>query len=378
MKLFMTLVATLVGVCPLIAATADVVVVDAGVLTVGGSVPPTPATGEVKIGGGAVTAAGAITAGTIVITQTGQAAANQAVRGNDTRLTDARAANGGNAATVGGKGPADFVAVTQRGVANGVATLDGTGKIPSSQLPATGGTPVGDSAIIASYATEFVGSPLDQDTTYTVESLAPIVQINNTLFPNFPFTRQFNGDEGRYWQSSGPWYMFSNEGGANVVAFRFKCVASFGNWQNDPNPEIDFGFHDGLAASGSLPANGAWFNKGISGSTIRFCTGNNGTRTINPLEFTFSTNVQYLFQIEFSQYRGAIFSIWDNVNGTGFPIIQTFNSQNLPAPLVRRWRPSVRHYSTTNNDRFFYLSSMAHQVYRADPVIWVPIPLPTP
>jgi|GEM_PF-4267066 len=373
MKLFVTLVATLVGVCPLIAATADVVVVDAGVLTVGGSVPAAPATGEVKIGGGVITAAGTITAGSIIITQTGQAAANQAVRGNDTRLTDARLANGGNAATVGGKLPADFVAVTQKGAANGVATLDPSGKVPISQLPATGGSAGGDPTIISSSFTDFAGSPVDLDSTYIIEATASAV-INRTIFPDFPFTRSLQFDSGKTWMSSGPWYTFSGEGVGKEVVFQFQCRAGLG-YTNDDKPEIDFGFHDGVAASGSLPSNGAWFNKGITNSTIRVCTGNNGTRTTNAIEFNYSTNVHYLFMINFSQYTGARFRIWDNVTGTGAPVFDQTNTTNLPAAM-RRWRPAARYYSTTSNIKWFYLSTMAHQVIRPVPPVWIPIPQP--
>jgi hypothetical protein len=115
---------------------ADVVTVDAaGAVVVAGTTPAAPATGEVRLGAGQVKAQGAVTAGDVVINRTGQASGAQAVRGDDPRLSNARPANGGNADTVDGKHAADLVAVTEKGVANGVATLDAGGKVPSSQLP---------------------------------------------------------------------------------------------------------------------------------------------------------------------------------------------------------------------------------------------------
>lgn len=45
-------------------------------------------------------------------------------------------ANGGNADTLGGKSASDFISATQKGAANGIATLGADGKVPASQLPA--------------------------------------------------------------------------------------------------------------------------------------------------------------------------------------------------------------------------------------------------
>lgn len=81
------------------------------------------------------------TASALDVSESGNASITQVVRGNDTRLTDSR-----NAADVPdwAKEPnkpsytasdVGAIAVTDKGVANGVAELDAIGKVPSSQLP---------------------------------------------------------------------------------------------------------------------------------------------------------------------------------------------------------------------------------------------------
>ncbi len=82
--------------------------------------------------------AGTATATNVIVNRATQATATEAVRGDDPRMANARPANGGNAATVGGLAPSAFVATTQKGAANGVATLDSSGKIPGVQLPTLG------------------------------------------------------------------------------------------------------------------------------------------------------------------------------------------------------------------------------------------------
>lgn len=63
------------------------------------------------------------------------------ITGNDPRLADARPANGGNADTVDGKHAADLVLAAEKGAANGVATLDASGKVQAAQMPAIGSIP---------------------------------------------------------------------------------------------------------------------------------------------------------------------------------------------------------------------------------------------
>lgn len=139
-------------------SAADVVTVDPnGVLIVAGTPPAAPTATEVRIGGGQVStggpvvvtdgsgnalqvAGGAIVSGTatvgnVVVNRSTQAASTEVVRGDDPRMTNARPANGGNADTVDGKHAADLIAVTDKGAANGVATLDASGRIPAAQMP---------------------------------------------------------------------------------------------------------------------------------------------------------------------------------------------------------------------------------------------------
>lgn len=120
---------------------ADVVTVDGpGVVTVSGVDPATaPASDQVRIGGGQIR-----------IGQAGPAVGDQAVRGDDQRLFNPREANGGNADTVDGKNAADFVTVTDKGAANGVATLDAQGLVPVNQLPPSVGGTKGVAAFKAS------------------------------------------------------------------------------------------------------------------------------------------------------------------------------------------------------------------------------------
>jgi hypothetical protein len=138
---------------------ADTVTVDpAGVLVVTGAAPAIPAATEVRIGGGQVVSGGPVmvkstasnalqvsggasvqgtaTAGNVVVTRSTQAAATEAVRGDDPRMTNARPANGGNANTIGGKLPADFIPATDKGAPNGVATLGADGRLPMTSMPA--------------------------------------------------------------------------------------------------------------------------------------------------------------------------------------------------------------------------------------------------
>jgi hypothetical protein len=120
---------------------ADVLTVDsASTVIVTGGTPASAAAGEVRLGAGQVNASGAVTAGNVVIGRGTQAAGAEAVRGDDPRMTNARPASGGDAATVGGSTPSAFVAASAKGAANGVASLDATGKVPAAQLPATSGS----------------------------------------------------------------------------------------------------------------------------------------------------------------------------------------------------------------------------------------------
>ena len=121
--------------------SVDSVTVDAaGVMTVNGTAPASAAATEVKVGGGQIKAGGSIASANATITRTTAATVSEVVRGDDPRLVNARPASGGDSDTVDGKHAADLVPITQKGAANGVATLDASGKVPAAQLPpATGG-----------------------------------------------------------------------------------------------------------------------------------------------------------------------------------------------------------------------------------------------
>jgi len=86
-----------------------------------------------------VTSTGTVTAGDVVVNRATPAVGAQAVRGDDPRMTNARPAAGGDAATVGGKAPSAFVQSAEKGVANGVASLDASGKVPAAMLPLMAG-----------------------------------------------------------------------------------------------------------------------------------------------------------------------------------------------------------------------------------------------
>ena len=75
------------------------------------------------------------------VATTGDAASNQVVKGDDTRLTDARPASDVSAWAKESTKPSytatevGAIPTTDKGISNGVATLDSNGKIPTSQLP---------------------------------------------------------------------------------------------------------------------------------------------------------------------------------------------------------------------------------------------------
>lgn len=81
------------------------------------------------------------TASALDVSESGNASTTQVVRGDDTRLSDARNASDVSAWAKEPNKPeytaseVGAIAATARGTANGVAELDATGKVPSSQLP---------------------------------------------------------------------------------------------------------------------------------------------------------------------------------------------------------------------------------------------------
>ena len=81
------------------------------------------------------------TASTKNVPSSGNASASEVVMGNDTRLSDSRNAKDVCSWAKASSKPAytaaevGAIATTEKGAANGVASLDGSGKVPSSQLP---------------------------------------------------------------------------------------------------------------------------------------------------------------------------------------------------------------------------------------------------
>ena len=94
------------------------------------------------------------TASPLNVAAAGNAAAGEVVKGDDTRLSDSRTPTGGAGGVLSGSFPNPGFAVdmatqgeldavnaakvdkTARGAANGVASLDASGKVPASELPA--------------------------------------------------------------------------------------------------------------------------------------------------------------------------------------------------------------------------------------------------
>ena len=128
------------------------------------------------------------------IPSTGDAGASEVVIGSDSRLSDSRAASDvypwAKAATKPSYTANEVGAIptSQKGVANGVASLDSTGKVPTSQLPvvektvkfrynittkATGGT----TATIT--VDKYVDNALESSTDYKYSSLGSLVNIDD-------------------------------------------------------------------------------------------------------------------------------------------------------------------------------------------------------
>lgn len=299
--------------------SADVVTVDpAGVTTITGATPGTaPATGEVKIGGGDV-----------VVGRTTAAVGAQVVRGDDPRVVNS-------------------LSTALLGAINGIPTLGSDRRIPEAQLPMEA----------RSFQTDFAGSSMSSDRVYKITGTANSIPGH----AQYPFLR---GIANVSFCAEGPWMTFSGEPLANEISFGFQCIMAF-SWASDDKPEVDFGFHDVAADNSARPTNGAWFTRGATNTTVVAYTGNNGSLTANAIQFTPAQGAFYLFRIDFSQFSGARFRIWDDLSGVAAPVYDQTNTANLPAAKVRQWRPCVRHYPTTANTRIMYLAGMAHRIVRA-------------
>ena len=125
--------------------------------------------------------AGIATAANVIVNRATQAAANEAVRGDDPRMTNARPANGGDAATVGGKASSAFVATNEKGAANGVATLDDRGKIAVSQVSGMGLMPTGSVTCFAG-TTAPVGWKICDGAAISRSTNATLFNVIGTLY----------------------------------------------------------------------------------------------------------------------------------------------------------------------------------------------------
>ena len=115
------------------------------------------------------------------VATTGDAATNEVVKGDDTRLTDARPASDVSAWAKASTKPTytasevGAIPTTDRGISNGVATLDSAGKIPTSQLPSA------IDEIIEGYLYE---GKFYEDSAHTIEITGEVSKIYVDLSTN--------------------------------------------------------------------------------------------------------------------------------------------------------------------------------------------------
>lgn len=156
------------------------------------------------------------TASALDVATSGDASTTEVVKGDDSRLTDARNAADvyawAKAATKPTYIPVEVgaIGISQIGIANGVASLDNTGKVPSSQLPSyvdeiiegylnsTDGKFYEDSA----YTTEITGETgkiyVTKDTNKTYRwSGSAFVEISASLALGETSSTAFAGDRGK-------------------------------------------------------------------------------------------------------------------------------------------------------------------------------------
>lgn len=267
----------------------------------------------------------------------------------------------GGVTTIVGIDPPTAPAIDQVVIGGGQVRLGQTGKASGDQAVR------GDDPRLLPYQwgaeTDFSGTKPELDLIYTTTTnLTSMVTIPGTN-PNFPFLRTIGAASTYYWMVEGPLFSFSAEGPANEITYSFQCLLST-NWTSDDKPEVDFGFHDGIATSGTRPSNGAYFTRGATNTTIVAYTANNGSLAANAVQFTPVAGVLYLWRIDFSQYTGARFRVWDDLTAVAAPVYDQTNTTSLPAAKTRQWKPCVRYYSTTSNTKYISLAGMAHRINR--------------
>lgn len=139
------------------------------------------------------------------VPSSGNASTSQVVMGNDTRLTDARPASDVSAWAKASTKPTytasevGAIAASAKGAANGLAELDSTGKVPSSQLPSY----VDDVIEVADYAhlpitgeSGKIYVTLDTNLTYRWSG-SEYVEVSKSLALGETESTAYRGDRGK-------------------------------------------------------------------------------------------------------------------------------------------------------------------------------------
>ena len=160
------------------------------------------------------------------VAASGQAAANEVVKGDDARLSNPRTptshkashATGGTDALL----PSDIgaIAASEKGAASGVATLDGTGKVPSSQIPASAGGMVGQAVYVSATAPSGATVPYVWYKSLGAGAYERIVVTGSVFPPSSPLevaaTLNGSGSVALRWTRPG------DSGGAEITGYRIE------------------------------------------------------------------------------------------------------------------------------------------------------------